>query len=345
MKKFRKIIKITGYFLVITILIIGFKIFIPRNYEISQPEIRTGTLFWNLSTGSKIAYTFLQGKGEIKKYPIIFLQGGPGGRISNRNIQMLLPLAENGYDVYLYDQVGCGLSNRLDNVREYTTERHTIDLNEFIFKTGATKVILIGQSWGAMLATMYLAEHPERVEKIILTGPGPILPIHEELATIPSPDTLNFKKPASTNAAANREAQNFRTKAMAFFAREFGIKLADDKEADEFQTYLSNKTNKSTVCDINKVLESKPGDGFYCQVMTVASFSEAGDVRMKLSKIKTPLLILKGQCDNQSWGYTAEYLELFQNHQLLVIPDAGHSISIEQPELYLQSILDFLNKQ
>ena len=53
---------------------------------------------------------------------------------------------------------------------------------------------------------------------------------------------------------------------------------------------------------------------------------------------------MKGQCDNQPWGFTNEYLELFKNHQLKIIPNAGHSISVEQPELYLKTIRVFLNQ-
>lgn len=56
-----------------------------------------------------------------------------------------------------------------------------------------------------------------------------------------------------------------------------------------------------------------------------------------------PILIMKGQCDNQPWGYMHYYLEHFPNCQLKIIPDAGHAISVEQPELYLKTMRDFLN--
>ena len=77
--------------------------------------------------------------------------------------------------------------------------------------------------------------------------------------------------------------------------------------------------------------------------MTVRSFSTIKDTRPKLKDCTFSILIMKGQCDNQPWGFVNEYLELFPNHQLKIIPDAGHSISIEQPELYLETIRDFLN--
>jgi proline iminopeptidase len=54
-------------------------------------------------------------------------------------------------------------------------------------------------------------------------------------------------------------------------------------------------------------------------------------------------LIMKGQCDNQKWGYVTEYFDLFRVHQFTVIPNAGHSISIEQPDRYLETIRRFLS--
>ena len=78
--------------------------------------------------------------------------------------------------------------------------------------------------------------------------------------------------------------------------------------------------------------------------MTAQSFNSIQDTRPKLKDSKIPILIMKGQCDNQPWGFTNEYLELFKNHQLKIIPNAGHSISVEQPELYLKTIRVFLNQ-
>ena len=68
------------------------------------------------------------------------------------------------------------------------------------------------------------------------------------------------------------------------------------------------------------------------------------DPRPALKASSIPILVMKGQCDNQKWGFTNEYLQVFKNHQLVIIPNAGHSISVEQPSLYLETIADFLNK-
>jgi proline iminopeptidase len=169
--------------------------------------------------------------------------------------------------------------------------------------------------------------------------------MREELLNTNPPDSLHLRKPPYSNREANKKSKNIRASAIAFWAKSFGKKLATDKEADDFQTYLNNELNKATVSDTSNALKAEGGGGFYVQVMTMQSFSEIKDPRPKLKDCKVPVLIMRGQCDNQPWGFANEYLELFPNHQLKIIPDAGHSISVEQPEHYLQTIRDFLNQE
>lgn len=332
------------YALLLSVVAVLLVVFFPRSYDVPQPTRLTGILYWHLKTGSTIAYTKLEAKGIKKPYPIIFLQGGPGGFISERTINMLAPLTEDGFTIYLYDQIGSGASARLSNIKEYTATRHKKDLEEIVKQLGVEKVILLGQSWGAMLAMLYVADNVNNVERIILTGSGPILPIHKELANTQAPDSLQLRKPIYTNRQANEKMENIRIKAIKYCATTWGKKLASDKEVDAFQTALNTELNKAIVCDTSKARKALGGGGFYVHVMTVNSFGETPDIRPKLKGNTVPILLMKGQCDNQPWGYTHEYVDLFPNHQLKIIPNSGHSISVEQPEFYIKTIRAFLNE-
>jgi proline iminopeptidase len=332
-----------GIALITAILFSGL-IFLPRTYKVPPIKKRINTQFWVLRDGSTMGYFLVQGKGEKNKSPIIYLHGGPGGHITDNEIQSLAPLADSGFNVYLYDQMGSGQSQRLNDIGDYTVARHVEDLNEIIDKIYAGKVILIGQSWGAILAAMFVAKYPDKVEKIIFTSPGPIFPVNTELVSLTAPDSLHLKNPVYSNAQGNRRANNLRTRAMAFFATRFRLKLAGDKEADEFATLLSYEVNKSTVCDTANIGAMEAGNGFYSSVMTFSNLEQVTDPRPNLQFLKLPVLVLKGQCDNQPWGFTQEYQKLFQNSELVLIPNAGHFISLEQPALFLKAIGRFLNK-
>jgi proline iminopeptidase len=88
---------------------------------------------------------------------------------------------------------------------------------------------------------------------------------------------------------------------------------------------------------------AEAGGGFYAQVMTVQSLAHLPDPRKKLKGSKIPVLVIRGQCDSQPWGFTSEYLELFPNHRLTIIPNAGHAAYVEQPDRYLGEIRGFLD--
>lgn len=134
--------------------------------------------YWELPTGSRIAYLRLPAVGPAQATPIIRLHGGPGGyAVTNqRAVAFFGHLAQDGYDVYLYDQIGSGLSARLDDPREYTLTRSVANLEAIRQAIGADQLILLGESWGATLAANYMAAYPDHVGRVIFSSPAPSNP-------------------------------------------------------------------------------------------------------------------------------------------------------------------------
>lgn len=338
----KKIVKVVLISCVLAMVYILLLILVPRTYDVPLSKERESTQYWDLPTGSRIGYTHLMAKGDKQPYPVIYLHGGPGGHIFDRNISLLSALTDDGYDVYLYDQVGCGWSERLEHIKEYTTNRHKEDLLAITKMIGAEKVILIGQSWGAVLATLFIADHPGKVEKAIYTGPGPILPIHSDVEKIIAPDTLRLRNPLFTNKQGREKIYNIRATMVEKLAQAFNWKLASDKEMDQFVTVLNHEMGKSTLCDTSLTSPMESRAGYYSMIKTVQSFSDLPDTRIKLKGCNVPLLIMRGQCDGIKWGYSAEYASYFKKIKIEIIPGAGHAIAREQPELYLRHIREFL---
>ena len=344
MSKIKKKVILYPLFLasLLVLFIFFFIIFVPKSYDVTRLESKPKQTYWQLSTGSNIHYIKIPAEGHSKAMPIIYLHGGPGGRVTEVIINQLHPLTRVGYDLYFYDQIGSGYSDRLADINEYTVDRHYRDLAAIINTIGTEKVILIGQSWGALLLALYLTEHPEKVEKVILTGPGPMLPIRSELVTLEAPDSLHLRAPAFSNQEGNAQVYNLRMKVARWRALTFGKKWTSDQEADDFFTSLNTQLNKSAYCDPSKSRPSSAGGGYYSHLMTLNSFRQVKDQRDKTQQVQTPVLVMKGQCDNQPWGFTQEYLKVFPNAKLKVIPGAGHFIAEEEQELYLETIKAFL---
>ena len=289
----KNVIKITKWLLLIAIITFLVKGCFPTKLDVPHMQKRVSTQYWNLPTGSKIAYTFIAAKGIKKPNPIIYLHGGPGGYVYTKNIENLSNLAELGYDVYLYDQIGSGLSDRLEKVKEYTADRHREDLEQIVQLLGVKQVILIGQSWGGALAVLYAADNVEKVEKLIFTCPGAIKPANSALEKLVPPDSLQLKDAFNPSLQATGIALNPRYISIGVWARFFGVKLASDLEADSYLTKLATVFTKGLVYDPSKALAEEGGAGCYSNLNTSVSYGKLSDPRINLTGTKIPILVLK----------------------------------------------------
>ena len=103
---------------------------------------------------------------------LVILHGGPGS--DYRYLLNCRQFAENGYYVVFYDQRGSGLSKR-ESKDSYSIHIMLDDLTGVIahYRTSPDqKIILLGHSWGAMLATAYINEYPNAITGAILGEPG-----------------------------------------------------------------------------------------------------------------------------------------------------------------------------
>ncbi len=108
-------------------------------------------------------------KGDPRNPLIIGLHGGPGDDMES--IRPLLKLSDE-FHVVLYDQRNSGLSERTGQT--LNAEIMYQDLSDIVahYSQGGRKVILIGHSWGAMLASAWAVRNPDKTERLILAEPG-----------------------------------------------------------------------------------------------------------------------------------------------------------------------------
>jgi proline iminopeptidase len=310
-------------------------------------NIPQGIQYWELPTGSRIAYFHFDGKEPAKDTPIIYLHGGPGGFVTSSDTAVFSQLANDGYDVYLYDQIGGGKSARLKNIRQYTVKRHLRDLEAIVEKIGAQKVIFIGHSWGGSLAPLYLARHPDRVEKMIFSGPGGMIPKRFKRNT-PLPDSIKLNRIGNAKYAFSDYMDPVRINRynkIASYAR-LGIKTASDYEIDSLLDLLMNNRakKKALLSGITKTVDLEYGSGGYCHIRTSKYIEKGRNPRKILKKSKIPVLILLGETDEIQWACIADYLTVFLNRRLVIIKGSGHSVFTNQPENCLKITRAFLGE-
>jgi len=146
----------------------------PVSLRLSERQPYANTRYWQLPTGSRIAYSEFDPPASmtVKPYPIVFLHGGPGVVQAPFDQEIYGSFAADGFRVLLFDQAGSGLSAFLPRVRDYTITRSVDDLEAIRQQIGAEKLILIGHSWGSTLAASYIAKYPGHIAKVVFHSPG-----------------------------------------------------------------------------------------------------------------------------------------------------------------------------
>ena len=102
---------------------------------------------------------------------MIVLHGGP-----DFDTSYLLPeldrLSDEFHLIY-YDQRGRGRSADSVKPEDVSLESEIADLDQVRAHFHLEKVILLGHSWGTVLALEYALRHPERVSHLVLMDPAP----------------------------------------------------------------------------------------------------------------------------------------------------------------------------
>lgn len=128
-------------------------------------------------------YTFSLGKvpqkilieGKSKDLPIVInLHGGPGSPIPfSVGCRGLFPMFTERFIMVYWDQLGCGINNY--NLKDrFTVESFvemTIDLiTEVKTLFPANKIILLGMSWGSVLALKAVQKIGKKVDAVVIWG-------------------------------------------------------------------------------------------------------------------------------------------------------------------------------
>ncbi|WP_027480479.1 alpha/beta hydrolase [Deinococcus pimensis] len=311
----------------------------PREPE-ALPDVRT----WTRPDGLPIAYLHLAAEGAARgpQAPVVYLHGGPGGyALTSGTRDLFARLARRGFDVYLYDQVGGGRSGRPARLSSQTVDRHVEDLEFVRQRIGARSLVLVGQSWGARLAVEYAAHYPQHVERIVLTSPGGLSPESRR-------DKRDLDLPDEHRRAMDRLQSHPRVILVMLLARLAGPdvarRFAPDREMDAwFDAFTDLVSLGSRHRPDLAALGRNVGAGFYANQAASWETRRRPAPIARLADLSVPTLVMIGESDYLGWSTRIrEYRAAFPRMTLLLVPDAGHALGLDRPELHTEAISAFV---
>ncbi len=113
--------------------------------------------------------TWYRDLGPEDGVALLCLHGGPGS--THHYFTPLEALAEDGRRVVMYDQLGCGSSDRPDDPELWTVELFRSEVQAVRDALGLSRIHLLGTSWGAMLAQEYVLAKPAGLVSLTLNSP------------------------------------------------------------------------------------------------------------------------------------------------------------------------------
>ncbi len=257
--------------------------------------------------------------------PIVFVHGGPGGDSNPVKARRL----RTGHPVYLFDQMGCGMSDPIPDLDSWKLEDYIGEMTEFIDSIPSEKVIIYGASWGAGLTLAYAeATSYRKVQALILCSP--------------------FFSPRTWNEDAE---ENLRAMGGGYLERMKACLRMEDY-GPEFREVLGEYNARYLFCLPEHrewalaAAEEEPNDVFrtLCgpnDMVTDGKLKDF-DITPALDSVEVPVLFMSGDSDQVRVERMLSYRDRVEGSMLSIIPRAGHVVASEQFESYRDAVMTFV---
>jgi proline-specific peptidase len=260
--------------------------------------------------------------------PLLCLHGGPGS--THNYFAPLERLAEDGRAVVLYDQLGCGSSDRPDEI-EWSVAVFLDELAALREALGLERVHLLGTSWGGMLALEHALGGSGGLTSLVLSST--LASIEEWVAEalrlralLPADVVATFER---CEAAGDYESPEYR-EALDVFDDHYVRRGAIGRpELDRMRAGLGKESYRAMV---------GPSEWI------VTGALRGWDVRDRLGEIQVPALVARGRHDMCTESVAATLLAGLPDAREAVFDESSHMPALEESDRYVEVVGAFLRE-
>lgn len=264
--------------------------------------------------------------GEV----VLALNGGPG--LSSEYLRVPhARIADQGFRLVTFDQLGTGESDRPSDPSLWTIERYAAEVEAVREKLGLGRVHLLGHSWGGWLANEYAVRYPENLKTLILQSTCADMPhLVAEL------DRLRSALGPETVAMMLRHEAEGRWDHPEYQA---AITLLNYRHVCRLAEWPAPLRN---------CLEAANRE-IYQHMQGPNEFHYIGNLRHwrridELQALTIPVLITAGQHDEITPACALRMKSVLQQAEVRIFPNSSHMPFYEEPEAFFAVLLDFLGR-
>jgi proline-specific peptidase len=277
--------------------------------------------------GGKVWYRSV-GEQSNNRAPLLCLHGGPG--FTHYYLEPLEALADRR-QVIFYDQLGCGRSERPDDLSLWTVERFVEEVAQVRAALGLERLHLFGSSWGGMLAMQYVLDRQPELESLTLCGsPASMIRWVSDCEELLAEESAETRRVIREHEAAGFTACPEYQAAILGFYRKHVCRL--DPWPAGFERSFAEAGYQ--------VYNTMNGPSEF----TVTGTLKTWDIMDRLAEIRVPTLLVGGRYDECTPGHLADMHQRIPGSQLRTIEDASHLCFAEQPAEFTALANDFLDR-
>jgi len=259
--------------------------------------------------------------------PLLALHGGPG---STHNYFAPIEALAPERPVVLYDQIGCGNSDRPTDI-DWTVDIFRDEVAAVREQLGLERIHLLGTSWGGMLALEHVLSGADGIVALILSS------------TLASVDqwaaeqmVLRNALPPSVvevldrhEAAGTYDHPEYERAMDVYFDRHF---YRGPQPREELERMAAGRAP-----DVYRAMQG-PNE------WTVTGALRGWDVRPRLSEIDVPTLVIRGRYDMCTDPIAATLVEGIRGVREVVLEESSHTPAMEETDKYLEAISNFMRE-
>jgi proline-specific peptidase len=258
---------------------------------------------------------------------ILLLHGGPGA--PSDYLVPLMDLANYGYRVVRYDQLGSRRSDKPDDPSLWSVARFVDEVETVRRELGLGEIHLIGQSWGSFLALEYALHHQRNLRSLVLYSGAA-----STAQCIEGMNTLRALLPAESVAALSRHEATGETSHPEYLAAIAELYRRHLCRIEPFPPLMQESMDNMAL----PVYTTMWGPNEF----TCTGNLFAWERRNRLHEIAVPTLILCGRYDEVVPACSETMHNGIPGSELVIFENRSHSAHFEEPDAFFPVLRSFL---